>query len=111
MRIGIGILALVVCSMLGACGSDDDGGGGGGGNSSAATSSCRSYCDKDQTANCGTYTSASECYEYECTIAPGAPQACLDAIKAYYDCYGAAADVCSLSNCSAEFDALFQACS
>ena len=110
MRIGIGILLLAACLMLGACGSDDDGGGGGG-DSTAATSSCRSYCDKDQAAACGTYTSASECYEYECTIAPGAPQGCLDAIKAYYDCYGAAADVCSASNCSAEFDALFQACS
>lgn len=94
--------------MLGACGSDDDGGGGG--NSGAAESSCRSYCDKDQAAGCGSYDSASQCYSDECTFVPGAPQGCLDAIKAYYDCLGAAADVCSLSNCQAEGDAYFQAC-
>lgn len=108
MRISIGFAPLIACLMLGACGSDDDGGGGG--DSSAATASCRSYCDKDQAANCQNYASADECYGYECTFA-AAPQACLDANKAYYDCFAAAADVCSLSNCMAEFNALFDACS
>ncbi len=107
MRIFVGSLLLSI--TLTACGSDDSGGGGGGGNSEAASTSCRSYCDADQAAMCGLYASAQECYDFECEF-NGAPQACLDALKTYYDCSSSASDVCDDQACSAEATAYFNAC-
>jgi hypothetical protein len=105
--LGIGWL-LVTVSLVG-CGGDDDGGGGGG-NSSGADTSCHSYCDADQAAACGLYASADECYDFECGFV-GAPQACLAAVEAYYDCLTASPDICSAAACPNESNAYFTACS
>jgi hypothetical protein len=102
--------AFVLVFGVGACGSDDDGDGGSGSNA-AAVSACNSYCDAQQTANCGNYDSADQCKSDECGgLSPQAPAACGNAVKAYYDCLNASSDICS-ATCETEGGAMLNACS
>ncbi len=111
MKQGFSVLGLVLVAAFGlvACGSDDDDDSSSTGNGSAAVTSCNSYCDKDAAAMCGLYTTAAECKDTECSDLGGAPAACADKIKAYYDCQGAQSDVCAIG-CDAEFNAMVDAC-
>jgi hypothetical protein len=100
---------LSIALLAAGCGSDDDGNSGGA-SKDAAITSCKSYCDKDQAAACGLYGSAQECYDFECDIPGSPPAACVNAIKAYYDCLGASSDICN-EECTTEANAQVPACS
>jgi hypothetical protein len=104
MRLQIVFFALAVAAV--ACGSDDEGGSSGAG--AAALQSCQEYCDAE--VSCGDYASADECKSSECAGNDQATGACAEAIKAFYDCQKAAADVCN-PGCTTEASAYLDACS
>lgn len=107
--------SLCVGLVLAGCGRDDDGGGhasagGEGGAGSTAFGACRDFCEAQREADCGLYSSAGECYAYECNFAPESGADCLSATEAYFDCMAPAAARCDLEGCIAELDARVDAC-
>ena len=104
-----GGLGLVVALATNGCGGDSNGGGGG----AAALASCNSYCDAYIAKACATpfYASAAECKSTECEDTSAAPANCNTAIKTYYDCRTAQADLCADDGCDTQFTAIITACS
>jgi len=67
--------------------------------SGSALDACKAYCTKSgsKCADAGTYSSATECEQTECTAKLGtAPAACQTSASAYYNCLSAQTDVCAM---------------
>ena len=102
-----GLLGLVLSFVLVGCGSS-------GGNGSAETqASCNAYCTAYIAAACASpiYATAAECNTNECAQIPAsAPAKCQMALKTYYDCRKAQADICGDAGCDPQATAYISAC-
>jgi hypothetical protein len=78
------------------------------GDPAAARLSCMEYCIQYIAASCSTpvYTTMTECGTNECDPLAAAPAGCQTAIKTYYDCRKAEADICNDVGCDSQFAAL-----
>jgi hypothetical protein len=94
-------LVLLLCSAALGCGSS-------GGTLSATQDSCTAYCNTYIAAGCRSpfYSSASACVNVECVPLKGGSSSCQTALKAYYDCEQAQADICGDTGCASELAAL-----
>ena len=104
-----GGLGLLVIFTMSGCGDS----GGGSGNAAAALASCNSYCDAYIAKACpapALFATAAECKTDECQDTSAAPAKCNAAIKTYYDCRQAQADLCADDGCDNQGIAILSAC-
>lgn len=102
--LGILVMASSVSFAALGCGSS----GGSTATASDGLTACNAYCDAYITKACAdpTYSSAAECKTSECGQLSKAPSSCQGAIKIYYDCEKAQANLCDDTGCSTQFAAL-----
>ena len=97
---------LVSMTLLG-CGSSG-GSSTSNGDPAATKLSCMEYCIEYIAGSCPTpvYTTMTECGMNECDPLAAAPAGCQTALKTYYDCRKAEADICDDVGCDSQFAAL-----
>jgi hypothetical protein len=78
------------------------------GDSADTQTACHAYCAAYVAAACatGVYSDEGTCKTMECEPLRGASASCQTALRRYYDCERAQADICADSGCTNEFAAL-----
>jgi len=97
-------LGLLLSTAMFGCG----GGSSSNGDPAATRMSCDAYCIAYIAASCADpmFTSMTDCGTSECDPLSAVPAGCQTAVKAYYDCRKAEADICNDVGCDSQFAAI-----